>query len=54
MARQSSEFVDLIRRGLVGTKQVDTQFVEQVVERLLQQDRSVLYAIESEIKARVA
>ncbi len=51
---RTGDFVDLIRRGMVGTKQVDTRFIEQLVERLIQQGHSVLYAIESEIKDRAA
>ena len=34
---RTGDFVDLIRRGMLGTRQEDTRFIEQLVERLVQQ-----------------
>lgn len=51
---RTGDFIDLVRRGMVGTKQIDTGFVDQLVERLIRQGHSVLFAIEKEIKERAA
>lgn len=39
-------FVELVQRGLIGTKTPDTKFVADIVEKLVAEDHSVIYAIE--------
>ena len=42
----TTAFVELVQRGLVGTKTLDTHFVADIVERLVAEDHSVIYAVE--------
>ena len=42
----TTAFVELVQRGLVGTKTQDTHFVADIVERLVAENHSVIYAVE--------
>ncbi len=50
---RTGPFVELVQRGLVGTKSPDTKFVADIVEKLVTEEHSVIYAIE-QLKSRAA
>lgn len=51
---RTGPFVELVQRGLVGTKSPDTKLIADIVERLVAEGHSVIYAVEQLLKTKAA